>query len=194
MSDRGLITAALERADRGEPGANEELWALVYEDLTRLASGRLGGLRAGETLQASGLVHEAWMKMVGDDREAWRNRGHFFAVAALSMRNVLVDQARKKHALQRGGGAQPGGITDTVAEGCAASDTDPGELLALDEALTALAKEFERPAQVTMLRYFAGCTIPEVAEMLGVSTRIIDRESHFARAWLRRFMTRGDGS
>lgn len=190
--EKSPITAALGRLDRGDPGASEELWKLVYEDLKRIALGRLRSLRSGETLQATALVHEAWMKMGKDDGPAWSGRGHFFAVAALCMRNVLVDDARRKQAVRRGSGARPGELSETVAEGCAGTDTDPAELLALDEALTALAASYERPSQVVMLRFFGGRTIAETAEVLDVSPSVVDREFLFARTWLRRFMERGE--
>lgn len=189
--DESPITAALGRLDRGDPGASEELWDLVYADLKRIALGRIQSLRSGETLQATALVHEAWMKMGKDDSPSWSGRAHFFAVASLCMRNVLVDDARRKHAVRRGGGARPGELSDTVAEGCAGTDTDPSELLALDEALTALAERYERPSEVVMLRFFGGRTIAETAELLDVSPGTVDREFLFARTWLRRFMERG---
>ncbi|MEL6428918.1 MAG: ECF-type sigma factor [Planctomycetota bacterium] len=189
--DESPITAALGRLDRGDPGASEELWDLVYADLKRIALGRIQSLRSGETLQATALVHEAWMKMGKEDSPSWSGRAHFFAVASLCMRNVLVDDARRKHAVRRGGGVRPGELSDTVAEGCAGTDTDPTELLALDEALTALAERYERPSEVVMLRFFGGRTIAETAELLDVSPGTIDREFLFARTWLRRFMERG---
>ncbi|MEM8710501.1 MAG: ECF-type sigma factor [Planctomycetota bacterium] len=181
----GPITHALERAESGEPGATDELWQLVYDDLKRIASGRLAKLGSGETLQATALVHEAWMRMGGTDQAAWKGRAHFFGAAAVSMRNILVDQARAKNSLRQNSGARPKDLSIEIAD---VGGTDPGELLALDEALTALAKDFDRPARIVMLRYFAGLTIVEIADLMEVSSRLIDREFLFARTWLRRFM------
>lgn len=181
----GPITNALARAEKGEPGASDELWQLVYDDLKRLASARLAKLGSGETIQATALVHEAWMRMGGEETPALKGRAHFFGIAAVSMRNILVDQARAKNSLRRNGGVRPADLSIEIAE---VGEADPDELLALDEALTALAEGFERPAQIVMLRYFAGLTIVEIADLLEVSTRLIDREFLFARTWLRRFM------
>ncbi|MGE3173803.1 MAG: ECF-type sigma factor [Planctomycetota bacterium] len=182
------VTLALARVERGEPGANEELWQLVYEDLRQLAAARLGRLGPAETLQATALVHEVWMRLGGDTPQTFAGRAHFFGAAANAMRNILVDHARRKGRLRRNAGQQPASLSADLAidEGGSAVD-----MLALDEALTALGREYERPAKVVALRFFAGLTIPQIAEMLGVTTRTIDRECLFARTWLRRFLSRG---
>ncbi|MEZ6036777.1 MAG: ECF-type sigma factor [Planctomycetota bacterium] len=181
------ITQALDRIGRGEPGADAALWELVYGDLKRLASGRLAALRPGETLQATALVHEAWVRLGAGASQSWQNRAHFFGAAARSMRNILVDEARKKQRLRRNSGQQPEQLSLEIA---AQTGADQIDMLALDEALTALQAEFERPARVVMLRYFAGLEIGEIAEMLEVTTRTVDRDFLFARTWLRRQMGR----
>jgi RNA polymerase sigma factor (TIGR02999 family) len=179
------ITEALARAERGEPGAQEALWDLVYADLKQLAAARLARLKPGQTLQATALVHEAWVRLGGDDPKEWQGRAHFFGAAARSMRNILVDQARRKQSLKRNEGRTAQPMTSEMAADEVASQID---MLALDEALDALQDEFERPAQIVMLRFFAGLSIAEIAELLGVTTRTVDRDFLFARTWLRRFM------
>lgn len=183
------ITAALERAERGEPGADAALWELVYGELKQIAAARLAMLRPGETLQATALVHEAWMRLQGDAAPAWQGRAHFFGAAARSMRNILVDEARRKHRLRNNSGKRPVEMSEDLAQ---ATGVDSLDILALDDALTALSKEHDRPARVVMLRYFAGLEIAEIAEVLEVTTRTVDRDFLFARTWLRRQMSRGE--
>ncbi|HEX5051294.1 MAG TPA: ECF-type sigma factor [Planctomycetota bacterium] len=182
------VTVALARVERGEPGASEELWELVYQDLKQLAAARLGKLGPGQTMQATALVHEVWMRLGGEAPQSFDGHAHFFGAAANAMRNILVDQARKKGRLRRNAGQKPATLTSDVAIDDGGS---PVDLLALDEALTALTKEYERPAKIVMLRFFAGLTIPKIAELLGVTSRTIDREFLFARTWLRRFLSQG---
>ena len=182
------ITSALERAERGEPGADHELWRLVYSELKLIAASRLRRMRPGETLQATALVHEAWMRLQGDGAPGWQSRAHFFGAAAISMRNILVDEARRKQRLCRNAGRAPESLPPELA---VAAGADPVYLLALDEALTALAAAYERPARVVMLRYFAGLEIAEIAELLAVTARTVDRDFLFARTWLRRRIERG---
>lgn len=183
------ITVALQRAERGEAGAADELWQLVYGDLKRIASGRLARLKPGETLQATALVHEAWIRLQSDEQQDWDGRAHFFGAAARSMRNILVDQARSKQRLCRNSGVRPVALEEgaNIAAGEHAEKLD---MLALDEALTVMGKEFERPTRIVMLRFFAGLTVAEIAEMLDITTRTVDRDFLFARAWLRRHMER----
>lgn len=181
------VTAALARVERGEPGASDELWRLVYEDLKRLASARLGRLGPGQTMQATALVNEVWMRLGADAPQSFEGRAHFFGAAARSMRNILVDEARKKGRLRRNAGHKPATLSTDIAVDDGGASVD---LLALDEALTTFAQEYERPAKVVMLRFFAGLPIPKIAELLGVTSRTIDREYLFARTWLRRFLSR----
>lgn len=184
---RNPVTIALSRVERGEPGASEELWALVYDDLRQLATARLGRLGSGQTLQATALVNEVWLRLGGDEPHTFENRAHFFGAAARAMRNILVDQARRKGRLRRNEGQEPATLTADLASG---DDGVSIDMLALDEALTAFAAEYERPARVVMLRFFAGLGIDEIAALLDVTSRTIDREYLFARTWLRRFLGR----
>lgn len=180
------VTVALARVARGEPGASEELWELVYQDLRQLAAARLGRL-GGQTLQATALVSEVWMRLGGDAPQGFEGRTHFFGAAANAMRNILVDEARRKGRMRRNSGQKPATLTADLA---ADDSGSPMDMLALDEALTAFAKEYERPARVVMLRFFAGLDIAGIAELLGVSGRTIDREYLFGRTWLRRYLSR----
>jgi RNA polymerase sigma factor (TIGR02999 family) len=181
------VTLALARVERGEPGASEALWELVYQDLRELAASRLGRLAPGQTLQATALVHEAWVRLGGNEPQSFDGRAHFFGAAANAMRNILVDEARKKGRLRRNAGEAPATLTADIA-----ADEQGGlpDVLALDEALTAFAKEYERPARIVMLRFFAGLDIARIAELLDITTRTVDRDYLFARTWLRRFLSR----
>lgn len=179
------ITAALARVESGEPGADEALWQLVYRDLKQIANLRLARLPPGQTLQATALVHEAWVRLSREQQSGWQGRSHFFAAAARSMRNILVDQARSKQRLRRNAGRKAEPLGDDVA---AVEALPAVDMLALDEALDALASEYERPARVVMLRYFAGLELADIAELLQVTTRTVDRDFLFARTWLRGHM------
>lgn len=181
------VTIALARIERGEAGASDELWRLVYEDLKQLASARLGRLGPGQTLQATALVHEVWMRLGGDAPPSFESRAHFFGAAAKAMRNILVDQARRKGRLRRNAGRSAATLTADLA---VHEDGPVLDMLALDEAMDAFAKQYERPAKVVMLRFFAGLTIEQIAELLGVTGRTVDREYLFARTWLRRHLGR----
>ena len=181
------ITIALQRAERNEPGANDVLWQLVYADMKRMASAKVARLPPGQTLHATALVHEAWVRLGGEKVVGWQGRAHFFGAAARSMRNILVDHHRSRSAKKRGHGNAP----ETLSTGLAlADDAASLDVLALDEALTALQQEHERPGRIVMLRFFAGLGIDEIAEMLGVTPRTVNRDYLFARTWLRRFMSR----
>lgn len=180
MSD---LTRVLSGIERGDAHAAEKLLPLVYEELRRLAARRLAQETPGQTLQATALVHEAYLRVVGDEgsRPSWDGRGHFFAAAAEAMRRILVDNARHKQSLKGGGGRQrldPGGIE-------LAADAPPVDVLALDEVLGRLGREHPRKAELVKLRFFAGLTNDEAAEALGISPSTVDSDWAYARCWLR---------
>src|SRR5687767_2271870 len=178
------VTALLRAWAAGDARASDSLVELVYDELRRQARLALRGEHEGHTLQPTALVHEAWLRL-GDQRDAhWESRTQFFAVAAQTMRRVLLDHARARGALKRGGGAEQVALTDSAA----VTDTpiDSVDLIALDDALTRLAAVDPQKARLVDLRYFAGLSIPEAAEVLGVSTATVTREWAVARAWLRR--------
>ena len=189
MSD---VTRLLEAIGRGEPQRARELVPIVYEELRRLAEARLAREPTGQTLQATALVHEAYLRLVGDgDGPAWENRGHFFAAAAEAMRRILVEKARRKRRLRHGGGLGRVDL-DQVAH---VGDDASGDLLALHEALDQLAAEEPVVAEVVKLRYFAGLTAEQAASMLNISLRTANRHWAYARAWLyQRLNPAGDTS
>jgi RNA polymerase sigma factor (TIGR02999 family) len=187
--------------DRGEAGRGSgplahggskparELLPMVYDELRRLAAQRMARESPGQTLQATALVHEAYLRLVGGDPDRpWDGRGHFFAAAAEAMRRILVENARRRHRLKRGGHR---GRVDLDAAQPAAPETDD-DLLALDEALEKLAARDPVKAQLVQLRVFAGLTLAEAAEILGLSTSTADRYWAYARAWLRVEIAGGD--
>jgi RNA polymerase sigma factor (TIGR02999 family) len=182
MSD---VTEILDAMTRGEPKAADELLPLVYDELRRLAAHRLAVEAPGQTLDATALVHEAYLRLVGGDPgRPWDGRAHFFAAAAEAMRRILVENARRKRRLRHGGEMARAGIEP---EAIAAPEGRPlDELLAVDEALDRLAAADPAAAELVKLRYFAGLSIPEAAAILGVSPRSADRLWTYARAWLRR--------
>jgi RNA polymerase sigma factor (TIGR02999 family) len=177
------VTRILSDIDHGDPHAAAQLLPLVYEELRKLAAQRLAQEKPGQTLQATALVHEAYLRLVGADNALhWQGRGHFFAAAAEAMRHILVDRARRKRSQKRGGARAR--VALNVANLAAAQDTE--EVLAVDEALAGLAAADAQAAELVKLRYFAGLTIPEAAEALNLSPRSADRLWAYARAWLRR--------
>jgi RNA polymerase sigma-70 factor (ECF subfamily) len=182
MGDPGEITQLLEAASAGDPHALDRVIPLVYEELQTIARGQLAGERADHTLDTGGLVHEAYLKLVGLERMEWGGRPHFLAVAAGAMRRILIDHARSRQAAKRGGGMVAislGGVATPVHDPVA-------ELLELDEALRRLQNVDDRQARVVELRFFAGMTIEEVAEVLAVSPMTVKRDWTAARAWLNR--------
>ena len=183
------VTALLQRWSGGDREALEQLMPLVYEKLRQLASVRLRGERSGHTLQPTALVHEAYLRLVGQKRVAWQNRSHFYGIAAQMMRRILVDHARKRGAAKREGGVH---LMVTIEE-VAAPDRDV-ELLALDKALTDLGRLDPRQARIVELRFFGGLTVEETAEVAGVSTATVKREWRTARAFLRREIGFGSGA
>ena len=183
------ITRVIEQVGRGDPHAARELGPLVYDELRRLAAQKLAPEAPGQTRQATALVHEAYLRLVGGDPERpWGGRGHFFAAAAEAMRRILVENARRRHSRKRGGGRDR---LDLATAALAAPEPD-AELLALDEALGRLAARDPIKAELVKLRYFAGLTIPQAAEVMGISTATASRHWSFARAWLHREITGGD--
>jgi len=176
------FTQIMKSLEQGDPTAGARLLPIVYVELRRLAAAQLANERPGQTLQPTALVHEAYLRLVGSDNTtAWNSRGHFFHAAAITIRRVLIDQARKKRSLKRGEGFVRQEMDDFPALQEPAED-----LLALDEALTKLASVHPRPADIVQLLYFAGLTLPEAARDLGISPRSAGRLWSFARAWLRR--------
>jgi RNA polymerase sigma factor (TIGR02999 family) len=165
-----------------------ELLPLVYDELRRLARHKMAGESSGHTLQPTALVHEAWMRMVMPGQQTWQNRAHFFGAAAEAMRRILVEHARRKHSLKRGGGVKP----EELDEASLVLSAPPEELLAVNEALNALAQENTTAAELVKLRYFVGMTMPEAAAAVGMATRSAERLWTFARVWLRREIRRQD--
>ena len=186
-SSTAVVTHLLNDAASGDARAAEELLPLVYEELRRLARQKMGQERAGHTLQATALVHEAYVRLVnGNTVKSWEGRWHFFGAAAEALRRILVDQARRRGRVKRGGGAARHriGLEDlalTVSE-------PPQELLAVDDGLTALAAQHPEKAQLVKVRYFAGLTIEEAAEATGISVATANRRWAYARAWLFRYL------
>ncbi len=177
------VTRILSAIEQGDPHAAEQLLPLVYDELRQLAAQKLAGEKPGQTLQPTALVHEAYLRLAGEGAEPhWDSRGHFFAAAAEAMRRILVEHARRKGALKRGGDL---GRQDLEEVQLAAPEPQE-DLLALDEALNRLAVTDPAAASLVQLRYFAGLTLPEAAQALGISPRSAGRLWAYARAWLRR--------
>jgi RNA polymerase sigma factor (TIGR02999 family) len=178
MSD---ATRILQSIEQGDPKMAEQLLVLVYDELRKLAAARMAREAPGQTLQATALVHEAWLRLAGSDRQQWRGRAHFFGAAAEAMRRILIDKARRKASQKRGGDQPPEELHESRIELRAPS----AEILAVHDALDALAVEDRMAADVVKLRYFVGMTIPEIADALGLAPRTADRHWAFARAWLK---------
>jgi RNA polymerase sigma factor (TIGR02999 family) len=177
---RREITALLIDLREGRRDAMDRLMPLVYDELKLIAHFQLAGENPGHTLQTTAAVHEAYFKLVGLDRIDWRDRAHFFAAAAGAMRRVLIDYARRRRALKRGGGLRPLSLDDAAIDIDERADT----LVALDEALTQLASHDERLARVVEYRFFGGLSETETAEALGVTERTVRRDWVKAKAWL----------
>ena len=180
------VTRLLDAAAAGDHRAAVDLLPLVYDELRKLAAARLAEERPGQTLQATALVHEAYLRLVGGDQPRdWNGRGHFFAAAAEAMRRILVDHARSKKSLKGGGGRARAELREDAVAAPEASD----EILAVDEALAGLAAADPRAAELVKLRYFAGLSVDEAAQALNMSPRSIDRLWAYARAWLDRALS-----
>lgn len=182
------VTQLLDAVGRGDRHAHDRLWALVYDELHAIAQRQMAGEADGRTLQTTALIHEAYIRLVGDGSPKWANRRHFFAAAAKAMRLIRTDGARKSSRLKRGGGRRREPLDDAHA----AFVEDPATLLAVDEVLTRLEQRDPRKAEVVMLRYFAGLTIDETADALGLSPKTVDNEWRIARAWLYGELSKGD--
>jgi RNA polymerase sigma factor (TIGR02999 family) len=180
------LTIILQRLDQGHTSAADELLPLVYQELRKLASQKMARESPGQTLQATALVHEAWLRLGGEDQPEWKNRAHFFAAAAEAMRRILIDNARRKARLRHGGRAEHVNLDDLDL----AAAMDNEELLALNEALDRLAAHDADAAQVVKLRFFAGLGNEPIAKVLGVSVPTVKRRWAYARAWLFREMNR----
>src|SRR2546421_1110912 len=175
------VTQILRAVAEGDPSAASQLLPLVYNELRKLAAQKLARETPGQTLQPTALVHEAYLRLVGEDEEQhWDSRGHFFAAAAEAMRRILVEIARQKASLKRGGDRGRLDVVDSLL----AAPKPREDLVALDAALTKLAETDKQAAELVQLRYFAGLPIREIAEILGIAPRTADRLWAFARAWL----------
>lgn len=174
------ITLMLRSAAAGDDGDRERLMAAVYDDLRRLAASHLRHERANHTLQPTALVHEAYLRLVNQHSADWKDRLHFFAIASQIIRRILIDHARERRALKRGGAADRLPL-DAHEPEAPSPDVD---LIALDEAMNDLAELDERQARVVELRFFGGCNLDEIAELLGVGRRTVDRDWLAAKAWL----------
>src|SRR6478736_9302588 len=177
MSD---ITLMLQAVARGERQASSDLLPLVYEELRQLAGARMSREAAGQTLQATALVHEAWLRLVHEGERNWQNRAHFFAAAAEAMRRILIESARRKSRLKRGGDQSRVDIEEVEL----ATTTADDKMLLIDEALERLKTEDPDKAKIVMLKFFGGLTNQEVAQSLGVTERTVERQWAFAKAWM----------
>ncbi|MBL8760181.1 MAG: sigma-70 family RNA polymerase sigma factor [Phycisphaerae bacterium] len=186
------VTVLLGAAAGGDARAASELLPLVYEELRRLASNRLAGERAGQTLQPTALVHEAYLKLLGPDGRAltWGSRGQFFAAAAVAMRRILVDRARHRQRMRHGGGRAKVELHDDHLS----DEPDPEQMLALDEALEKLRGYDPRKSELVMLRYFGGLSIEDAADAMSLSPATIKTEWAYCRAWLHRELAGGSGA
>jgi RNA polymerase sigma factor (TIGR02999 family) len=174
------VTLLLDAISRGEGKAADELLPLVYDELRRLAAARMARESAGQTLQPTALVHEAWLRLVSDGERTWKNRAYFFAAAAEAMRRILIERARRKSRLKYGGGQQRINIEELEL----AEATPDDKILLVDEALQELEAEHPERARIVVLKFFGGLTNKEVAETLGLGERTVDRHWVCAKTWL----------
>ena len=184
----GEVTRILEQVERDDPKAAEELLPLVYEELRRLATARMAQEAPNHTLQATALVHEAWLRLVGNDSPRFQSRGHFFAAAAEAMRRILVESARRKGRRKRGGEWTRVSLDEVQI----ADESDAATVLSMDSVLQKLANDHPAKAELVKLRYFVGLSLPEAAEILGISETTAKRYWAFARAWLYGELTADD--
>jgi RNA polymerase sigma factor (TIGR02999 family) len=181
------VTRILDAIGNGDPKASHELLPMVYEELRRLAAHKMANEGRGQTLQPTALVHEAWLRLTGSEDVKWDGRAHFFGAAAQAMRRILIDNARRKQALRHGGGQRRLDIQEVEI----AAMPEDDQFLAIDEALQKLAVHDSRKAELVKLRYFAGLTIGEAAELLKISEPTAKRDWIYARAWLYHEIKRG---
>jgi len=177
MSD---VTRILNAIEGGDPKAVDQLLPLVYEELRRLAARRMAREKPGQTLQATALVHEAYIRLVGSEAQNWTGRTQFFTAAAEAMRRILIENTRRKQSLKRGGARKRADLDEAVL----AVEGPSEDILALDEALTRLARDEPVTAELVKLRYFVGLTLEQAAELLGITRRTATRHWTFAQAWL----------
>src|SRR5688572_13977137 len=182
-SAAGNITVLLQRADDGDLQAAHQILPLVYDELRKLAAAKMARETPEQTLQATALVHEAWLRLGGDRQPQWKNRAHFFAAAAESMRRILIDNARRRRA-QRHGGALEKVSANATGFDVAAPQLEDEQLIRLDEALAKLAVHDARKAEIVKHHYFVGLTIEESAEVMGIAARTAHRDWAYARVWL----------
>jgi RNA polymerase sigma factor (TIGR02999 family) len=182
------VTQILERVEQGDPKAAEELLPLVYEELRRLAAARMAQEVPGQTLQPTALVHEAWLRLAGSEKQSWRDRRHFFAAAAEAMRRILIDNARRKGRVRHGKGL----VRVDLDQVDLAVQAEDESLLAVDEALSKLAAEDPAKAELVKLRYYVGLSIPEAGQALGLSESTAKRYWNYARAWLYHELKHGE--
>lgn len=181
------VTQLLQEWANGDQAALEELVPLVYDELRRLASRYMRRERQGHTLQTSALINEAYLRLVDQKNVKWHNRSHFYGVAAQVMRHILVDHARSRSRAKRGGGFQIESLDEQ-----AVITSEAAEVLALDEALKKLAEMDERKSQIVEMKFFGGLTTEEVAEVLNITSRTVEREWRKAKAWLNRAIVKGE--
>jgi RNA polymerase sigma-70 factor (ECF subfamily) len=184
------VSQLLQRWSDGDSGAFDQLMPLVYGELRRMARRYMGQQPSGHTLQTTALIHEAYLRLVGQEEKRWENRAHFFGVAAQAMRHILVDYARARSTAKRGGEARAVSLEETAI----VSDERAAELVALDDALEGLARLSPRQSRVVELRYFGGLSVTETAEVLKVSPDTVTRDWNQAKAWLYRALNRSSQS
>jgi len=176
----GDLTRIFSSMEQGDMAATDKLFPLIYGELRRIAAQKMATEPAGHTLQPTALVHEAWLRLVGDDNPPWQNRAHFFAAAAEAMRRILIERARRRQRIRHGGGQERVDVDDIQI----AAPEDDDKLLQIHDALDRLAAEDKVRAEVVKLRFFVGLTDREVAEVLGLSERTVERHWAYAKSWL----------
>ena len=189
-TSQSAITELLAAVVQGQPGAESRLWSRIYDELYAMARRQMAREPGGRTLQPTALVHETYLRLAANEPVHWANRRHLFGAAARAMRRIQVDAARRRMRAKRGGDQQRVPLDHVELT----FDQDPAELLALDEALSRLEKHDPRQAQVVLLRYFAGLSIEETADTLGVSATTVEGDWRYARAWLYRELSKGNSS